>query len=551
MSGNNKERMTRTVTEKIINAENNHLGDQFEVANWFREGRFSLDVDVKKADAYTTNVVNKLPKERPYFSSVDLVNFKGIRGVRGKIELDPYLNVFVGVNGSGKTTILDAFARISSWIVNGIRSYRTNGRHIDSSEINRHYRAKSSAIIASLSLGNSTGFNIELCKNRSSTSKVRSSLAEFKNLAEMYYYYFNSQGEENATLPLFSYYSVSRALEVKNEDGKKDEELTTFNVLDGYNELFEDSRSFKQLLKWMVFISAQNTNQIDTIDSEYHSIKAVNDSIKDIYNNLPDVIAEKTNFGKELLSKIAANNVIIADMENKMASNDSNAIKVVRDAIYRFMAIKNIRMQVTNDSVSILMDKNGVTISATDLSQGEKAIFSLVSDISRRLVLLNPGNSQNALSGFGVVMIDEIDLHLHPKWQQEIVSKLREVFPNIQFILTTHSPQVLSTIPNSCIKIINNDESGNVSVIEPDFSLGSESSMILEDIFLVDQRPKNVEIVKILDKYKILVSQDKWDTPEAMDLFKKLEDWGTGRDPVINQLKMDVRLRKHRRGKID
>lgn len=548
MSGNNTERKTRTVTEKIINAENNHLGDQFEVANWFREGRFSLDVDVKKANLYTTNVVKKLPKERPFFSSIDLTNFKGIRGVRGKIELDPFLNVFVGVNGSGKTTILDALARVSSWIVNGIRSNRANGRHIDNSEINRNYRARSSAIIASLSLGNSTSFNIELCKNKGSTSKVRSSLAEFKNLAEMYYYYFNTQAEEGATLPLFSYYSVSRALEVKNEDGKKDEELTTFNVLDGYNESFEESKNFKQLLKWMVFISAQSANQVDTIDSEYHSIKAVNDSIKDIYENLPDVVTENTDFGKDLLSKIEANNIVIADMESKLASNDSRAIKVVRDAIYRFMNIKNIRMQVTSDSVSILMDKNGITISATDLSQGEKAIFSLVSDISRRLVLLNPGNSQNALNGFGVVMIDEIELHLHPKWQQEIVSKLREVFPNIQFILTTHSPQVLSTIPSECIKVINNDDSGTVSVVEPDFSLGSESNMILEDIFLVSSRPDSVKEVQMLNRFKELILLDAWDTPEAIDLHDKLVIWAKDFDPVIKQLQMDIRLRKYRRG---
>ena len=161
---------------------------------------------------------------------------------------------------------------------------------------------------------------------------------------------------------------------------------------------------------------------------------------------------------------------------------------------------------------------------------------------------MNPDKGTEALKGFGVVIIDEIDLHLHPKWQQEIIFKLQDVFPNLQLILTTHSPQVLSTIPSYCIKVINNDENGLVSVSEPDFSLGSESNMILEDIFLVDSRPGNVDEVKMLRRYQKLVMQNQWDTKEALDLNKELEKWAGEHDPIMKQLQMDVRLRQYRRG---
>ena len=83
----------------------------------------------------------------------------------------------------------------------------------------------------------------------------------------------------------------------------------------------------------------------------------------------------------------------------------------------------------------------------------KKSLLALVGDIARRLILANP-SLENPLYGEGIVLIDEIELHLHPKWQREVINKLREVFPNIQFILTTHSPQVISEISRECLHIL-------------------------------------------------------------------------------------------------
>jgi predicted ATP-binding protein involved in virulence len=79
------------------------------------------------------------------------------------------------------------------------------------------------------------------------------------------------------------------------------------------------------------------------------------------------------------------------------------------------------------------------------LSDGERSFIAIVGDLIRRLALANPELS-NPLEGHGVVLIDELELHLHPRWQREVVEKLRSTFPNIQFIATTHSPFVIQAL---------------------------------------------------------------------------------------------------------
>lgn len=539
---------TRTVSDKVIGAEKGHLGDVFEVADWLENGRFSLDIDKDKASIYYEDIKKNLTIKRPYFSSLEIVNYKGVRKTIKSIQLDPYVNIFVGVNGSGKTTIIESISKACSWLVNGIRN-RANGKGIESIDINNSLEAKDSAIITTLNLDDKSTFELTLYKNKSSTTKARSSLSEFKNLAEMYYF-VNSEKEGKASLPLFAYYSVGRALEIKIDDQKDNGDITPFNNLDGYNSSFEESKNFKELIKWMLFCNSQTGGELDSLKSNLAELEVKYNTTLKIYNILPDETKEATDIGIRLKAELDIFRSDIISLNLKKDKYIANESEVVKDAIYRFMDISNIRMKVDKDAVAILMDKNDVTISATDLSQGEKALFSLVSDISRRLILLNPGKGKEALNGFGVVIIDEIELHLHPKWQQEIIGKLQDTFPNIQFILTTHSPQVLSTLPTYCIKVIRNDGNGMLSIDEPEFSLGSESKMILEDIFLVDSRPENIDEVKMLKRYEKLVMQDRWDTDEAKDLIVKLEEWAGKHDPVIKKLNMDVRLREYRRGKI-
>ena len=85
-------------------------------------------------------------------------------------------------------------------------------------------------------------------------------------------------------------------------------------------------------------------------------------------------------------------------------------------------------------------------------SDGQRVLFGLIGDIARRLLLLNDV-SDTPFDGRGIVLIDEIELHLHPSWQQKIILILRDSFPNLQFIATTHSPHILSTVDKNSIFI--------------------------------------------------------------------------------------------------
>jgi predicted ATP-binding protein involved in virulence len=113
---------------------------------------------------------------------------------------------------------------------------------------------------------------------------------------------------------------------------------------------------------------------------------------------------------------------------------------------------------------------DGVLININQASQGQKTLIAMIADLSRRLVLLNP-NLKNPLYGQGIVIIDEIELHLHPQWQQSIVHSLTSTFPNIQFIITTHSPQILSTVDKDCIRKIKETTEGNYEVYTPNSKL--------------------------------------------------------------------------------
>jgi predicted ATP-binding protein involved in virulence len=102
-------------------------------------------------------------------------------------------------------------------------------------------------------------------------------------------------------------------------------------------------------------------------------------------------------------------------------------------------------VRVEEDPLRLTVNKAGARISLQQLSDGERAFIALLGDLVRRLALANP-ELADPLAGHGVVLIDELELHLHPRWQREVVEKLRTSFPNIQFIATTHSPFIIQSL---------------------------------------------------------------------------------------------------------
>ncbi|MFW6002081.1 MAG: hypothetical protein ACOCQD_01970, partial [archaeon] len=121
------------------------------------------------------------------------------------------------------------------------------------------------------------------------------------------------------------------------------------------------------------------------------------------------------------------------------------------------------------------------------------------------------------------VLIDEIELHHHPSWQQKIIDSLQWAFPYIQFIVTTNSPQVLSTVDNNSIRIISKSNRGSQYIETPQFQTrGIDSSYILAVLMGVDPKP-DIQEVRDLNEYIVLIENNEIEREKAKDLRKKLE----------------------------
>jgi predicted ATP-binding protein involved in virulence len=175
------------------------------------------------------------------------------------------------------------------------------------------------------------------------------------------------------------------------------------------------------------------------------------------------------------------------DFENDTIDKSQNAnLQFVEGAILSLLnqdsqnEYSNLRVKYSSSGDTIVIDKKIIddeeTIELSQLSAGEKNMLALVADISRRLVDANP-SLENPLEGSGIVLIDEIDLHLHPKWQQGIVKLLEDLFPKIQFVVTTHSPLILGNASSSQIRLLDNQ-----SVYDVRETYGREANYILSVI---------------------------------------------------------------------
>ena len=157
------------------------------------------------------------------------------------------------------------------------------------------------------------------------------------------------------------------------------------------------------------------------------------------------------------------------------------------EAVKHFLpGYHNLRLrQVGKGRLQLCIDRNGTTIPVRQLSDGERGSLALVLDLTRRLAQANPNFTDPASEAEGVVLIDELDLHLHPKWQRQIVHNLTEAFPLCQFIATTHSPQVVASVEPDQVLLLAPNE-----IIHPDRSLGMDSNWILRHLMEADDRPE-------------------------------------------------------------
>ena len=164
-------------------------------------------------------------------------------------------------------------------------------------------------------------------------------------------------------------------------------------------------------------------------------------------------------------------------------------LEVLERVVSRFLPdYQSLRPNDDKKNPRLLIDKSGTTLNVRQLSDGERGILALVLDIARRLSQANPTLDDPLGDGEAIILIDEIDLHLHPKWQRQILKNLMAVFPKCQFIATTHSPQVIGEVEHDRIWIIANGQ-----VYSPTHSFGVDSSRVLDEIMEAESRTQEVQ----------------------------------------------------------
>ncbi len=410
-----------------------------------------------------------------FIRSLKYTNFRGLR--TGEITFDPQLTVIVGKNGCGKSSVLQAVSMIVSWIVARIKSEKGVGLYIDELSVtNGHQNAQI--------IGSFDDFG-----DVSIPNKVKSGLPKRFNIdLNGLRGYSNAIREDlertnfRCSVPVFALYGVKRAvieipLRIRN---------TEEHMLETYKECLNGAAKFRDFFMW--------------------------------YRNQEDL-----------------ENELRLDQVNGV-DYSSRELSAFRCAMQRFMP-EYTHVRVRRKPLRMTVRKDDAELNVAQLSDGEKIYLALIGDLCRRLVLANP-TLEDPLKGKGIVMIDEVDLHLHPKWQGEVAQRLIEVFPNIQFIITTHSPQVINRVATEKLRMMND---GQVNLA--DYSYGMPTNVVLKDVMGVDN-DLPLEVVNVINGFYSAISDD--DLERAKQHLKEMEELVPGH-PELTRIRKIVERYGRRR----
>lgn len=202
-------------------------------------------------------------------------------------------------------------------------------------------------------------------------------------------------------------------------------------------------------------------------------------------------------------------------------------IDVIRSTVERFLPTYENLRPTDEETPRLLVDHDGTTLDVRKLSDGERGVLALVLDLARRLSQANPSLNDPLSEGYAVVLIDELELHLHPTWQRQIVHNLTNTFPRCQFIATTHSPQVIGEVEHDQIHIMADGE-----VFSPTHSFGVDSSRVLEEI--MDADPRATEVEQLLTAVSKEIGRQRYD--HARRLLDQLVDRLGESDPEVTRI---------------
>ena len=411
--------------------------------------------------------------------ALSLTNFKGFKQV--SFDFDGKNILISGINGCGKSSVLEAITLILSKLAS---NYTPNKALLFSEEAIKNKTSQSS-IKVELYYKDQVN-SISLSKKRANKSRGTSpSVFIIKYAEHLLTDLIEIVNQEDGNIPIIVNYPTQRnVIDVPVRIKKRHK----FEQVSSYDEAFHSGVSFRTFFEW--------------------------------YRNEED-------------------------LENERKLNDNlnfedKKLFAVRTAIYSFLpGFSNLRMMRSRQKMVI--EKNGETLSVNQLSDGEKCLLALIGDLARRLALANP-KDDNPLNGLGIVIIDEIDLHLHPSMQRRVMENLSKTFPNIQFIITTHSPQVIGSADDFINFFLSKDLNDDEKIREIKATLfGKDSNLILEEYMETSSR--DPEIQKVLDQLFTFLS--KKDLESSRRLYNNLQNTLDSSEPLL--VKADFLLKRMER----
>ncbi|MCP4702059.1 MAG: AAA family ATPase [Gammaproteobacteria bacterium] len=401
---------------------------------------------------------------------ISINNYRGFS--RLELDFQEKLMVFIGENGSGKTSILDCLAGLLTVFEKKLRNKKMDLRGIfDPLDIKNgasEYTQQICLLLNGKELTWKTVFPKEPRLNWPvNTYRDLNLFGKNIDVEE------GGASGKSADIPLAVYYSLQNAPVHRFEFN--DEKLQT-NVLSAYDDALKgrafDFNKFSKWYNWQENIERQM--------GENTILDRVRDAIYDILNDDGD----NAKFSKLNIDWLS------------------------------------------NPNGRLMIHKGKTALDINQLSSGEKTLLALAADLARRLAIANP-HGDNPLDGDGIVLIDEIDLHLHPRWQRKVIPKLRKAFPRCQFIITTHSPLVLSEVRRENVVVLEDFK----RIENTPHTFGRDGNSILYELMGVEERPKKIK--QQLEQVDRLIDENK--SKEAKALLKKLsKDMGENDMAIVS-----------------
>lgn len=443
-------------------------------------------------------------------TKLEMSNFRCFRKMDKPIEFDPNLTVIVAKNGCGKTAVLDAIRISLGTFTKGTNLRSQAGISTFDASLSplRISQGRGAFYPVAIRVDGFVDSKAEVWRRVRESAEGRTTTKEAQPIANFGARLrdaVSAEGDALPELPILAFYGTGRLWKA-DTDGVKEQMLQKGLAFEsrfsGYEDALTTNSIYAQVKQWMGDAWLCRANPVE----------------------------QETAVGK-------------------LTSRQYSAVEQATNEILKGTGYRSPHFNTYFKEVALLSDRMGndeaIAVPISWTSDGIKAAFSLVADIAYRCARLNPAFGEEACQKTqGVVMIDEVDLFLHPAWQQRILPDLRRIFPKIQFIVTTHSPQVVSSVPPECIRIIAED--GQIEGV-PTWTEGVESSRILDDVFGTKPYPVENEWRRKLNQYIKDVYAGKWNDPAVRHVGDELSAKFAGMDADFDTARLHVENEKWER----